>query len=596
MFVDEGTIDEVVGGEDSDADENTSDSESSEEEDGRSEEESDGEEESEEEDEEDNWVLGARDPRRLDFTADRGLNEQLPDSPSFSDYFRLIFPDNLYDEIATQTNKYAREIISSLQRRDRLSQHSRLRSWPEDGVTAGEVKAFLAMIIAMGLVNQENIQDYWSTDEVLSTPFFPQMMARDKFMNILTFFHLCDNDNYIPRGQAGYNPVNKLGTVYSVVTENFSSVWKPGKNVCIDEGMIPFRGKVHFKVYNPDKPDKYGVKSYQLCDSSNGYCCMFEIYTGVNPDLPSAKGKTYDLVMRLMQPYLNVGRCLYVDNYYTSPTLFTDLYRLNTGACGTARYRRGIPQEFKRAQVKRKGDKFVMNNGTLLAVKFKDRRVFQMLSSVHSVSEVEIGRNHHGTGRPITKPEIVHDYNKYMGAVDRCDQMVAYSCFRRRTMKWWKKVFFHLFSLSILNAYILYKEQTRSPVLHRTFRRELVKELIRSSGISPSQTPRGRPRRSAEGLTRLQAGSHFPEKIQGAGKKSNISRSCVVCFSAQKKILARTGEKRKRPGKESSFQCNVCKVALCIQDCFQLYHTVQDYVAAYTRRYDANNDNADDDN
>ena len=38
-----------------------------------------------------------------------------------------------------------------------------------------------------------------------------------------------------------------------------------------------------------------------------------------------------------------------------------------------------------------------------------------MLSSVHSVNEVEIGRNHHATGRPLTKPEIVHEYNKYRG-------------------------------------------------------------------------------------------------------------------------------------------------------------------------------------
>ena len=28
-------------------------------------------------------------------------------------------------------------------------------------------------------------------------------------------------------------------------------------------------------------------------------------------------------------------------------------------------------------------------------------------------------------------------------------------------MKWWKKVFFHLFSLTVLNAYILYKERTK---------------------------------------------------------------------------------------------------------------------------------------
>ena len=93
--------------------------------------------------------------------------------------------------------------------------------------------------------------------------------------------------------------------------------------------------------------------------------------------------------------------------------------------------------------------------------------------------------------------------------------MVAYSCFRRRTIKWWQKVFFHLFSLAILNAYILYKETTRSPVLHRAFRRELVKELIRSSGISPSLTPRGRPRRSAEGLTRLVTWKSFSREDTG---------------------------------------------------------------------------------
>ena len=122
--------------------------------------------------------------------------------------------------------------------------------------------------------------------------------------------------------------------------------------------MTLFRGKVH----NPDKPDKYGVKSYQLCDSSYGSCCKFEIYTGGNQDPPSAKGKASDLVMRLMKPYLNAGRCLYVGNYYTAPTLFNDLYELNTGACGTTRYRKGIPHAFQTAKVKNKKDKFVMNN------------------------------------------------------------------------------------------------------------------------------------------------------------------------------------------------------------------------------------------
>ena len=72
------------------------------------------------------------------------------------------------------------------------------------------------------------------------------------------------------------------------------------------------------------------------------------------------------------------------------------------------------------------------------------------------------------------------------------------------------------------------KESNQSPVLQRIFCRELVKQLITSSDISPSITPRGHPRRSAEGLTHLQPGYHFPEKIQGTGMKTNITRSCAV--------------------------------------------------------------------
>lgn len=96
-----------------------------------------------------------------------------------------------------------------------------------------------------------------------------------------------------------YNPHKKLGSIYSV--------WKPGKNICTDEQMIPFREKVHFEVYNGDKPEKYGVKSYQLNDSSDGLCCRIEIYTSVHKNPPSTKGKTYILEMRLIKPYLSVG-------------------------------------------------------------------------------------------------------------------------------------------------------------------------------------------------------------------------------------------------------------------------------------------------
>ena len=60
------------------------------------------------------------DSTALDFTGDRDLNMDLPHSPSFIDYFHLLFPAHLFEYIARQTNKYARATIASLRERGSL--------------------------------------------------------------------------------------------------------------------------------------------------------------------------------------------------------------------------------------------------------------------------------------------------------------------------------------------------------------------------------------------------------------------------------------------------------------------------------------------
>lgn len=125
-------------------------------------------------------------------------------------------------------------------------------------------------------------------------------------------------------------------------------MYQPHQNLCIDEGMVPWRGNLHFRVYSPDKPDKYGLKAYILCDAENGYCMKMKLYTGKPSVPPSDKGATYDLVMSLLRNQYACGHILYCDNYYSSPQLFMDLWCLGVGATGTVRpNRRGIPQEIK---------------------------------------------------------------------------------------------------------------------------------------------------------------------------------------------------------------------------------------------------------
>ena len=54
----------------------------------------------------------------------------------------------------------------------------------------------------------------------------------------------------------------------------------------------------------------------------------FSVYRGKQCEVRSGNGLGYDVVMSLMKEFLLQGYSLYVDNFYTSPTLITDLYGL----------------------------------------------------------------------------------------------------------------------------------------------------------------------------------------------------------------------------------------------------------------------------
>ena len=98
-----------------------------------------------------------------------------------------------------------------------------------------------------------------------------------------------------------------------------------------------------------------------------------------------------------------------------------DLHKKGTGATG-------FPPAVRDAKLSQKGDKFVMSNGPMMAMKIKDRKDIKMLSTVHSSTYVDTAkRNHRGVA--ICRCEAVHMYNQFMGAVDHSDQMVAYPSF-----------------------------------------------------------------------------------------------------------------------------------------------------------------------
>ena len=88
----------------------------------------------------------------------------------------------------------------------------------------------------------------------------------------------------------------------------------------------------------------------------------------------------------------------------------------------------------------------------VLCPKWKDKRDVMLLSTIHDDSMVEALEKGVKT---IEKPKMIDHYNKSMGGVDQSDLYYGHS---HRTVKWWKRVFFHLIHLTLVNAHILYNE------------------------------------------------------------------------------------------------------------------------------------------
>ena len=95
---------------------------------------------------------------------------------------------------------------------------------------------------------------------------------------------------------------------------------------------------IFFRQYVKNKPTRWGIKLFVVCDSKTGYTYCFEVYLGSTADDEVTSGTvTYKIVMRLLDSLLDQGYIVYMDNLYTSVPLMKTLTERSTMACGTIR-------------------------------------------------------------------------------------------------------------------------------------------------------------------------------------------------------------------------------------------------------------------
>lgn len=242
-------------------------------------------------------------------------------------------------------------------------------------------------------------------------------MPRTRYEMIMRFLHFNNNAQCLPRNHPSYDKLFKIRPLINFFCASFKEMFTPDRNICVDESLVHFTGRLGIKQYLPSKRARRGVKFYKVCDRATGYTYDFMIYEGKDrqlnpPGCPTYMGTSGKIVWQLIQPLLGKGYHLYVDNFYTSLPLFRHLYLKNTVACGTARTnRKGFPQRLVAKKLKQ-GEMASMRTEEVLAVKWRDKkRDVYILSTIHDDTLVELQRR----GGPIQKPKCVHEYNLYMG-------------------------------------------------------------------------------------------------------------------------------------------------------------------------------------
>lgn len=157
------------------------------------------------------------------------------------DVFRHFITDDLLELIVHETNEFANTQIQM-----GFRGKSRLRFWTE--TNKAEIVNFFGVMIIMGLNLVPSINLYWSKDPAYHNDFVSKNMKRDRFLLLLKFIHFASNELADTN-----NKLYKIEPLLDILHKNFQKMVDLDRTVVIDESMIPFRGRVHFRQYIKNK-------------------------------------------------------------------------------------------------------------------------------------------------------------------------------------------------------------------------------------------------------------------------------------------------------------------------------------------------------
>lgn len=434
-------------------------------------------------------------------------------------FFRSLFTDDILEFVVNETNINAENIFLS----GKTKVNSRICSWKP--VTKDELLIFMGIFLHMGVVRQPRMRDYWKTDPLFNIKGISASMSRNRFLLILRTLHFSRNPE--PNESKPEDRLYKIRPIINFFNEKMTEVFSPGCELSLDESMVLFRGRLLFRQYIKNKAHKYGIKLYMLTNP-RGIVRKFAVYTGMLDEM-GGKGHSQKIVMHLLEDLLNLGHHVYMDNYYNSFDLARKLSEKKTHCTGTLRSgRKKTPKAVTSTKLK-KGETIAKYAKGVMIGKWRDKRDVLYISNKYENAMVEIENKRE---EKKSKPLAILEYNKYMSGIDHHDQMLSYYLHERKTIRWPKKLFFHIIEMLLTNAFHLYNSFSAQKMPFFDFRMAVIKALLPPFLEQDPQKPANR--------------AHVLKKRDlTPGQKQIARKRCKLC-----------AEQKKRT--ETTFECETC--------------------------------------
>jgi hypothetical protein len=375
-----------------------------------------------------------------------------------------------------------------------------------------------------------------------------------------------DEDGYEEEGksdsQSNYRPSPDVRWFARVISfaDHVNKVNKkmcsPGSINAIDEQMARYHGRSIHTYRMRGKPIKEGYKIWAIACSATGFCHNFLYASRQKDKFDNTSGKrinnhsvkgvpdTVSVVTQLAKDTLDLRsktpNAIVMDNYFTWPKVMLALREIGVGAFGTARARKGWPpSQMKKVESEMFNTcHYLTDTYGARVFKWRDNGSVYFVSTVHaSLETVEKGRKRPRStlntaahikevwGEDYVKsleiPTFIDDYNQFMGAVDRSDQMMATFAIKHRCYRNWSPLFKHLLDMIRANSWIAYQNlHERSQLDATLFVMGMVDALI---NLGDEWTPYRKRKRntSCDGAPGMHTSTSLTKDVTSTLEKSS---------------------------------------------------------------------------